>query len=83
MTAEVIIQGGNLVLLAAVLGGLFRLAYRVIPLVDRGIRAIVAAEAAFARLDAKVDALEGRGVCPLLESRNANGGRPTEPEVAT
>jgi len=74
-----ILQGGNLALLAVVLGGLYRLIRAALPLLSQGVEALAAAEKAFARLEGKVDALSGRGVCPMLAARDE--GRGTEPEL--
>lgn len=78
-TIGFILQGGNLALLAVVLGGIYRLVRALLPLVQGGVEALAQAREGFARLEAKIDKLDGRGVCPLLEARDRD--RPTSPEV--
>lgn len=87
MTVELgglLLQGGNLALLGVVLTGLYRLAFRALPLLERALLALGDAQTAFERLETKIDALQGRGVCPVLEARApvvGEGQRATEPEV--
>lgn len=80
-TIGFILQGGNLALLAVVLAGIYRLVSALLPLIKDGVDGLAEARAAFARLETKVDKLDGRGVCPLLEQRERERERPTNPEV--
>lgn len=72
-----ILQGGNLALLAVVLGGFYKLARDGMPLmrdlvgvlarVDEGLASIRAEQA---RMSDRFLELERRGVCPILERRD-------------
>lgn len=75
-----VLQGGNLALLAVVLLGIFRLIRDGVPLVRGLVAELGRIRTELATLGEKIDRLEGRGVCPMLASREP-GARPTEPEV--
>jgi len=53
---------------------------RMLPLLRAATTGLLDASSAFARVEAKLDAISGRALCPLLLKRE---DRATEPEVVT
>jgi len=81
-TVQLLVQTGALGLLWLVLRAVRDvmtgpLALKAVELLEKNAIETANASEAFGRLEAKIDALTGRGVCPLLEARS--NGRPTEP----
>lgn len=70
-------------MLLVVLVGVYRLTLRLVPLARELTRVLSSLDAEMAKLSDRVQRLDGRGVCPLLERRlhRADVAPVTKPEV--